>query len=61
MAFYANEHNTRLPHSALRRRTPDKAYLGAGKSVPAELDKARQIAREARAAANRAQTCAACC
>ena len=60
VAFYVQEHNTRLPHSAFQGQTPDEMHFGTGGSVPAELAAARQKAREARADANRKRTCSAC-
>ena len=60
MAFYVQEHNPRLPHSALRGQTPDEMYFKTGDSIPEELEAARQEARQARAEANRKRTCSAC-
>ena len=60
MAFYVQEHNARLPHSAFRGQTPDEMYFGTGDKIPAELEVARQLARQARAEANRKRTCSAC-
>ena len=60
MAFYVQEHNSRLPHSALRGQTPDEMYFKTGDSIPEELEAARQEARQARAEANRKQDCEAC-
>jgi hypothetical protein len=34
VAFYVEEHNTRLPHSAFRGQTPDEMYYGRGDHVP---------------------------
>jgi putative transposase len=59
VAFYVQEHNSRLPHSAFRGQTPDEMYFGTGNQVPAELEAARQQARQARAEFNRHQTCIA--
>ena len=60
VAFYVQEHNARLPHSAFRGQTPDEMYFGTGDKIPAELEAARQLARQARAEANRKRTCSAC-
>ena len=60
MAFYVQEHNARLPHSAFRGQTPDEMYFGTGDKIPGELETARQLARRARAEANRKRTCSAC-
>ncbi len=48
--------------SALRvsGQTPDEMYYGTGGNVAAELEAARQQARQARAEANRQWTCSAC-
>jgi hypothetical protein len=60
VAFYVQEHNTRLPHAAFRGQTPDEMYFGTGASVPEELEAARQKARKVRVEANRKRTCSAC-
>jgi putative transposase len=60
VAFYVQEHNGRLPHSAFRGQKPDEMYFGTGGKVPDELEAARQLARQARAEANRKRTCSAC-
>ena len=60
VAFYVQEHNSRLPHSAFRGQTPDEMYFKTGDSIPEELELARQEARLARAEANRKRTCSAC-
>jgi hypothetical protein len=60
VAFYVQEHNTRLPHAAFRGQTPDEMYFGTGKQVPGELEAARRRARQARAESNRKQTCRVC-
>ena len=60
VAFYVQEHNSRLPHSAFRGQTPDEMYFGTGGSIPTELEAARQLARQARAEANRKRTCSEC-
>jgi transposase InsO family protein len=60
VAFYVQEHNARLPHSAFRGQTPDEMYFGTGVKVPAELEAARQQTHQARAEANRKRTCSAC-
>jgi putative transposase len=60
VAFYVQEHNTRLPHSAFHGQTPDEMYFGTGKSVPKQLATARQAARQARMEANRRTSCETC-
>jgi Integrase core domain len=37
VAFYVQEHNHVLPHSAFRGQTPDAMYFGTGDRVPANL------------------------
>jgi len=34
VAFYVDEHNRVLPHSAFRGQTPDEMYFGRGDAVP---------------------------
>jgi transposase InsO family protein len=60
VAFYVQEHNSRLPHSAFRGQTPDEMYFKTGDRIPEELEAARRKARQARADANRKQDCEAC-
>jgi putative transposase len=60
VAFYVEEHNRVLPHSAFRGQTPDEMYFGAGKAVPADLTIGAAAARRARGEANRRATCEAC-
>ena len=60
VAFYVDEHNGRLPHSAFRGQTPDEMYFGTGDHVPAELEAGKQAARQSRLEANRATSCPAC-
>jgi len=60
VAFYVEEHNTRLPHAAFRGQTPDEMYFGTVDKIPGELEAARQVARQERAEANRKRTCSAC-
>ena len=60
VAFYVDEHNTRLPHSAFRGQTPDEMYLGSGDQIPIELEAARRAARKSRIDVNRAMTCSTC-
>src|SRR5499425_3422017 len=37
VAFYVQEHNTVLPHSAFQGQTPDEMYFGTGDAVAADL------------------------
>jgi len=60
VAFYVEEHNTQLPHSAFRGQTPNEMYLGTGDHIPKELEAAKKAARESRMHVNRAMTCPNC-
>ena len=60
VAFYVEEHNQRLPHSAFRGQTPDEMYFAKGGAVPGELESARTTARQKRLERNRALSCAVC-
>jgi putative transposase len=60
VAFYVQEHNTVLPHSAFRGQTPDEMYFGKGDAVPADLTAGAAAARLARIEANRSVACGRC-
>jgi hypothetical protein len=60
VAFYVQEHNTVLPHSAFRGQTPDEMYFGKGDVVPADLTARAAAARQARVEANRSAACGRC-
>ena len=60
VAFYVDEHNRVLPHSAFRGQTPDEMYFGTGDAVPADLTSRAAAARRARVEANRSATCETC-
>ena len=60
VAFYVDEHNMRLPHSAFRGQTPDEMYFGTGSPIPDELEAARTAARQSRMEVNRATSCPKC-
>lgn len=60
VAFYVEQHNSHLPHSAFNGQTPDEMYFGTGQDIPRQLDAARTTAREARMQHNRSQTCRTC-
>jgi transposase InsO family protein len=60
IAFYVDEHNTRLPHSAFRGQTPDEMYFGTGKHIPQELETGRKDARQSRLEVNRNTSCPTC-
>ena len=59
-AFYIEQHNTVMPHSAFLGRTPDEIYFGTGDYVPAELKAAHQAAQQRRLTENRAARCRLC-
>ena len=60
VAFYIDQHNRHLPHSAFRGQTPDEMYFGTGSAIPKQLEASRIAARQSRMEANRAQTCRTC-
>jgi hypothetical protein len=60
VAFYVDEHNRVLPHSAFRGQTPDEMYFDTGDAVPADLRSRAAAARRTRAEANRSASCQAC-
>ena len=60
VAFYVDEHNGVLPHSAFCGQTPDEMYFGTGEAVPADLTARAAAARRARGEANRSAACETC-
>jgi len=60
VAFYVDEHNRVLPHSAFRGQTPDEMYFGTGDTVPADLTTRAAAARRARVESNRSVACETC-
>ena len=60
VAFYVDEHNRVLPHSAFHGQTPDEMYFGTGDAVPADLRSRAAAARRTRGEANRSASCATC-
>ena len=60
IAFYVQEYNEVMPHSASYFRTPKEAYFEREEDVSSRLKIARRTAREARLTANRATTCEVC-
>ncbi|MBI5548880.1 MAG: transposase [Deltaproteobacteria bacterium] len=60
VAFYVEQHNSVLPHSAFAGQTPDEVFFGTGANVPDQLAQARRLARQARIAANRSLKCVDC-
>jgi transposase InsO family protein len=57
VAFYVDEHNRALPHSAFRGQTPDEMYFGTGDAVPADLALRATAASRTRVEANRLASC----
>jgi putative transposase len=60
VAFYVDEHNRVLPHSAFRGQTLDEMYFGTGDAMPANLASRAAAARRARLEVNRSVSCATC-
>ena len=60
VAFYVDEHNRVLPHSAFRGQTPDEMYFGTGDAVPTDLRARAAAARRTRGDANRSASCTTC-
>src|SRR6516164_1248450 len=60
VAFYVDEHNRVLPHSAFHGQTPDEMYFGTGDTVSADLRSRAAAARRTRAEANRLASCETC-
>jgi putative transposase len=54
--LYVEQHNTQMPHAAFSGQTPDEMYFGTPPNLPAQLGAARDLARAARLAANRAMS-----
>jgi transposase InsO family protein len=38
VAFYVEQHNRHLPHSAFKGQTPDEMYFGTGDDIPKKLE-----------------------
>lgn len=60
VAFYVDQHNSHLPHSAFQGQTPDEMFFGTGEDIPKQLHALRTAARQSRLETNRAQTCQTC-
>jgi transposase-like protein len=60
VAFYVDQHNRHLPHSAFKGQTPHEMYFGTGDSIPRKLEEQKRQARELRLKANREQNCHVC-
>jgi transposase InsO family protein len=60
VAFYVDQHNSVMPHSAFNGQTPDEVYFGRGMQVGDELAAERRDARRARMELNRKVSCRVC-
>ena len=60
IAFYINEYNAKLPHSAFRGQTPDEMYFGAGDGIADDLESKRVTAGSLRLKSNRNTSCKTC-
>ena len=60
VAFYVEQHNIHLPHSAFKGQTPDEMYFGTGDGIPKKLEEAKLKARELRLKSNRERNCHVC-
>jgi hypothetical protein len=60
VAFYVDQHNRVLPHSAFHGQTPDEMYYGTGDAVPEDLLSRAAAARRTRVEANRSASCEIC-
>lgn len=60
VAFYVEQHNSHLPHSAFKAQTPDEMYFGTGDGIPKKLEEAKLKARELRLKSNRERNCHVC-
>jgi transposase InsO family protein len=60
VAFFVEQHNTKMPHAAFNGHTPDEMYFGTAPNLGAQLAAARASALAARLAANRAASCSRC-
>ena len=60
VAFYVDQHNSHLPHSAFKGQTPDEMYYGTGDDIPKKLEEAKLQARELRLKSNRERNCHVC-
>ena len=60
VAFYVEQHNSHLPHSAFKGQTPDEMYFGTGDGIPKKLEEEKLQARELRLKSNRERNCHVC-
>ena len=60
VAFYIDQHNRVIPHSALKGRTPDEVFRGEASDLPEQLREAHRVAIQERIASNRQLNCENC-
>ena len=60
VAFYVDQHNRVLPHSAFHGQTPNEMYFGTGEAVAADLRSGAAAARRTRLEVNRLASCETC-
>jgi putative transposase len=60
VAFYVEQHNRHLPHSAFKGQTPDEMYFGTGDGIAKKLEEEKLQARELRLKTNRERNCHVC-
>jgi transposase InsO family protein len=60
IAFYVQQHNQVMPHSAFEGQTPDEVFAGVGNQVPQQLAQQRHTARQERIETNRKLNCNSC-
>ena len=60
VAFYVEQHNSHLPHSAFKGQTPDEMYFGTGDGIQKKLEEEKLRAREQRLKTNRERSCHVC-
>ena len=60
VAFYVQQHNSHLPHSAFKGQTPDEMYFGTGDDISQKLEEAKLQARQLRLKSNRERNCQVC-
>jgi len=60
VAFYVDQHNGVLPHSAFQGQTPDEMYFGTGDAVTPDPQSRAASARRTRVEANQSASCQIC-
>jgi putative transposase len=60
VAFFVEQHNVVVPHSAFAGQTPDEMYVGAAPDLLIELAALRTEARRERLLANKNASCGTC-